>query len=59
MTELAAGTEIPREQDGDLRRLVEKVNGFVYMGLTMNNTIKTVEVLRANPEFAKRLLGLE
>jgi PTH2 family peptidyl-tRNA hydrolase len=57
--ELTTGTHAPRECDDDLRRLVEKVNGFVYMGLTMNNTIKTVEVLRANPEFAKRLLGLE
>ena len=58
MTDLLPGVEIPREQDANLRLLVQEVHGFVYMSLTMNTIIKTVEVLRANPEFAKRLLEI-
>ena len=58
VVKLASGTEIPRHHDDDLRLLVTKINGFLYLGLTMNAILDTVRVLRANPEFARRLLDL-
>jgi hypothetical protein len=58
MPDLAPGVEIPDEYDEDLRLLVQRIVGFVYMSLQLNTIVETVEVLRANPEFAKRLLGL-
>jgi hypothetical protein len=58
VVKLASGTEIPRHHDEDLRQLIVKINGFLYLGLTMNAILDTVRVLRANPEFARRLLDL-
>lgn len=58
MTELVAGTELPREKDEDLTVLVNQIMGFVYMSNSLNAIVDTVRVLRANPEFARKLLDL-
>jgi hypothetical protein len=57
VTDLVSGEEIPREHDDDLRQLATKIQGFLYLSNTLTTIVRTVEVLRANPELAKRLLG--
>jgi hypothetical protein len=47
------------DYSSDLRLLAGEVNGFVYQGDRLNAVLDTVQVLRANPELAARLLGPE
>jgi hypothetical protein len=49
--------EVPADKVEDLRQLVEAILGFVYMGDGTEAVVKTIRVLRADPELAARLLG--
>lgn len=49
--------EVPEDKVEDLRQLVEAINGFVYMGDRIEAIIRTVRVLRADPDLAARLLS--
>lgn len=42
-----------------LTTLVERVNGFVYHGSNLDTVIKTVKVLRADPDLTRHLLTEE
>lgn len=41
----------------DLHQLVAAVNGFVYAGDGFDTVLATVQVLRADPDLAARLLA--
>jgi hypothetical protein len=49
--------EVPADKVDDLRQLVEAILGFVYMGDGTEAIVKTIRVLRADPELAARLLS--
>lgn len=51
--------ELPESLDEDLRTLIARLNGFVYMGDRTNAIVDTLRALRADHELAARLLGLE
>lgn len=49
--------ELPEALDEDLRALITRLNGFVYMGDRTNAIIDTIKALRADHELAARFLG--
>lgn len=51
--------ELPEALDKDLRTLAVRVNGFLYHGDRLEAVIDTIKALRADPDLAARLLGLE
>ena len=51
--------ELPESLDEDLRALITRLNGFVYMGDRTNAIVDTIRALRADHELAARLLGFE
>ncbi len=50
--------ELPTNETfaADLILLAERANGFVYHGDRLEAVIRTVKVLRAYPELARRIL---
>jgi hypothetical protein len=51
--------DLPEVLDNDLRHVIERVNGFVYPGDRADAIVDALKVLRAQPELARRLLGLD
>lgn len=45
------------DRDEALQQLVERVNGFVYMGDRLNAIVEAVAVLRKDPDLARRVLA--